>query len=87
MPARPASPSGVSMTDLNFRGALMVVCLLIFAVSFALLLLAAWRHHRANQSDSANFHDSLWVEISWTIVPCVIVLVLVWPTVRTIWLP
>ena len=75
------------MHELNFRAALMLVCLLIFAASFGALLLAAWRHHRANQSDSANFHGALWVEISWTIVPCVIVLLLVWPTVRTFWVP
>lgn len=73
------------MPELNFRAALMLACLLIFAVSFALLLLAAWRHHRADKSGDANFHSALWVEISWTIVPCVIVLVLVWPTVRVFW--
>jgi len=48
--------------------------------------MAAWRHHRADKPGNANFHSALWVEISWTIVPCVIVLALVWPTVRTFWL-
>jgi len=73
------------MTEFSVRGALMLVCLLIFAVSFAVLLVAAWRHHRADKSEGVNFHSALWVEISWTIVPCVIVLVLVWPTVRIFW--
>jgi len=74
------------MPDLNFRALLMLVCLLIFALSFGALLMAAWRHHRADKPGNANFHSALWVEISWTIVPCVIVLALVWPTVRAFWL-
>ncbi len=75
------------MNEFNFRFALMLVCLLIFTVSFVLLLLAAWRHHRAGSVERANFHSSMLVEISWTIAPCVIVLVLVWPTARIFWTP
>ncbi|MFZ4623633.1 MAG: cytochrome c oxidase subunit II transmembrane domain-containing protein [Rhodoferax sp.] len=70
------------MTDFNLRGALMLVCLLIFAASFTALLIAAWLNHRADKLTGENFHSALWVEISWTIVPCLIVLALVWPTVK-----
>jgi heme/copper-type cytochrome/quinol oxidase subunit 2 len=48
--------------------------------------LAAWRRHRADKAVKAIFIVRLWVEISWTIVPCVIVLALIWPTVRVFWL-
>ena len=78
---------GMGMNDFNFRWVLMVICLLIFALSFVALLLAAWRHHRQAQVERVNFHTSLLVEICWTIVPCVIVLVLVWPTARIFWNP
>ncbi|MBP8286034.1 MAG: hypothetical protein KAX57_04255 [Rhodoferax sp.] len=73
------------MSETGFRAALLLFCLLIFGLAFAALLWAAWRHHRADKAGGANFHSSLWVEISWTIVPCVIVLVLIWPTVRVFW--
>ncbi len=73
------------MTETGFRGLLLGLSLLIFGLSFAALLLAAWRRHRAEKAGEGNFHSSLWVEISWTIVPCVIVLALVWPTVRVFW--
>jgi cytochrome c oxidase subunit 2 len=75
------------MTEFNFRWALMVACVLIFTVSFIALLVAAWRHHRVEKPGVENFHSSLLVEISWTIVPCVIVLVLVWPTAKIFWTP
>ena len=75
------------MTEFGFRWALMVVCLLIFVVSFAALLWAAWRHHRSQTPGRVNFHSSLAVEIAWTIAPVVIVLLLVWPTARIFWTP
>lgn len=75
------------MTEFEFRWALMVACLLIFVVSFGLLLLASWRHHRGETPERVNFHSSLAVEIAWTIAPCVIVLLLVWPTARIFWTP
>ena len=75
------------MRELNLQAVLMLVCMVILAVSFTALLLASWRHHRAAKVHGGNFHSDLWVEISWTIVPCLIVLVLVWPTVKTFWVP
>jgi cytochrome c oxidase subunit 2 len=75
------------MNEFSFRWALMVSCLLIFVLSFSALLLAAWRHHRRGKAEQGNFHSSVLVEISWTIVPCVVVLVLVWPTARIFWTP
>ena len=75
------------MTEFDFRWMLMVVCLAIFAVSFAALLWASWRHHRGGSPERVNFHSSLAVEIAWTVTPCVIVLLLVWPTARIFWTP
>ena len=79
--------AGARMREIDFRWALMLVCLLIFAVSFSCLLLAAWRHHRDGSPQRGNFHSSVLVEICWTIVPCVIVVLLVWPTARIFWTP
>ncbi len=75
------------MTEFGVRWALMVVCLVIFSASFAALLWASWRHHRATKVGLENFHRQLWVEIAWTIAPCVIVLLLTWPTARIFWTP
>lgn len=75
------------MTELTLRWLLMVVCLLVLTVSFATLLIASWRHHRAVKDGLKNFHPQLWVEIAWTVAPCIIVLLLVWPTARIFWSP
>ena len=75
------------MRELNLQAVLMLVCLVIFAASFAALLLAAWLHHRAAKVHGGNFHGDLWVEISWSVVPCLMVVALVWPTVKAFWGP
>ncbi len=73
------------MNEFEFRWVLMVLVLLIFGLSFAALLWAAWRHHRRGDLDRGNFHSSLAVEMAWTVAPCIIVLLLVWPTARVFW--
>ncbi len=75
------------MTELSFRWALMMICLAILGVSFVALLWASWQHHRAGSPERLNFHSSLAVEMAWTLAPCVIVLLLVWPTARIFWTP
>lgn len=73
------------MNHYYFRETLMVLCLLILAISFAALLWATWRHHRRGQVAQGNFHSSLAIEMAWTIAPCVMVLLLVWPIARIFW--
>jgi cytochrome c oxidase subunit 2 len=78
------------MSEYGFRWVLMLLCLLVFATAFSALIWFAWRHHRARASDESeqsNFHSTLAVEIAWTLVPCAVVLLLVWPTARIFWTP
>ena len=65
------------MSEFGFRWVLMLLCLLVFVTAFSALIWFAWRHHRARQPEQSNFHSMLAVEIAWTLVPCVVVLLLV----------
>lgn len=75
------------MTTYYIREMLLLLCLLLLGLAFAALLWASWRHHRRGQVAQDNFHSSLVVEMAWTIAPCIIVLLLVWPIVRIFWWP
>lgn len=68
----------------DLRWVMMLVCLAIFVVVFAVMLLSAWRNHRLGESAQQNFHGSMAVEVCWVLAPFVIVMMLVWPTVRTV---
>ncbi|MCX7239935.1 MAG: hypothetical protein NTU86_05810 [Burkholderiales bacterium] len=68
----------------NLRWVLMVVCLLVFGVVFVVMLASMWRHHHSGHAQASNFHGSVAVEICWALAPCVIVVLMVLPTVRAI---
>jgi cytochrome c oxidase subunit 2 len=66
------------------RWFLLIACILIFAVVFALMLISAWRLHQGGAREDLNFHGSVTIEIVWTLAPVFIVVLLVWPTVKSI---
>jgi cytochrome c oxidase subunit 2 len=68
----------------ELRWALMVLCLVIFAVVFGVMLVSAWRQHRRGHGQASNFHGSVAVEVSWAVAPLVIVVLLVWPAARAV---
>ena len=69
-----------NMADAQSLG--MAVCVFLFATGLAMLL-SAWRHHRAAAS---RFHGTVWVEMSWALVPVLMVALLVWPAAKAAWL-
>jgi heme/copper-type cytochrome/quinol oxidase subunit 2 len=71
----------------ELRWFLMVVCLAIFGLVFAVMLVSAWIQHRKGDKEIANFHGSVAVEVCWALAPLVIVMQLVWPTVRSVLTP
>jgi cytochrome c oxidase subunit 2 len=68
----------------NFRWMLLVFCLLVFLVVFLVMFVSMWKHHRDGIAKTSNFHPSVAVEMSWALAPCFIVVLMVWPTARTV---
>ena len=52
---------------------MLVVCLVIFLLVFGVMFYSIIKHRKSVGHKSANFHESVAVEIAWTIVPFVIV--------------
>ena len=52
---------------------MLVVCVVIFAAVFGVMFYSILKHRKSVGHKSANFHESVAVEIAWTIVPFVIV--------------
>ena len=73
------------MPLMDLPSALMLVSLLLFVLSLVTLLWVTWRHHRLGKQTQTNFHARLSVEMAWTLVPAVMVLVLVWPIAQAFW--
>jgi cytochrome c oxidase subunit 2 len=53
---------------------MLVVCLLIFVGVFGVMFYSILKHRKSLGHKSANFHESVTVEIAWTVVPLLIVI-------------
>ena len=55
---------------------MMVVCTAVFLIVFAVMFYSIWKHRKSVGHKAANFHESVAVEIAWTVVPFIIVVVM-----------
>jgi|GEM_PF-6699943 len=63
---------------------LLILCALIFAGVVGVMFWSVFMHRRTKQRTTPHFHRKASVEVIWTIVPLVIVLLMALPATRTI---
>jgi len=81
-------PGGPAVNQLNFHPAvtqlsldqhvlhngMMIACIVIFIAVFGVMFYSILKHRKSVGHKAANFHESVTVEIVWTIVPFLIVI-------------
>jgi cytochrome c oxidase subunit 2 len=60
--------------DLHYG--MLIVCTAIFLVVFGFMFYSIFKHRKSVGHKAANFHESVAVEIAWTIVPFIIVILM-----------
>ncbi len=63
---------------------MMIVCLVIFVAVFGVMFYSIWKHRKSVGHKAANFHESVAVEIAWTIVPFIIVIGMALPATKVL---
>ena len=63
---------------------MMILCTAIFIAVFGVMFYSIWKHRKSVGHKAANFHESVTVEIIWTIVPFVIVILMALPSTKVI---
>ena len=63
---------------------MMVMCTVIFVAVFAVMFYSIWKHRKSKGYKPANFHESVTVEVIWTIVPFVIVVLMALPATKVL---
>lgn len=83
-------PGGPAVNQMNFHPAvtqlsidqhmlhngMMIACTVIFVAVFGVMFYSILKHRKSLGHKAANFHESVTVEIIWTIVPFLIVIVM-----------
>lgn len=63
---------------------MLVICTVIFLGVFAVMFWSVFKHRKSKGAVAAKFHESTTVEIIWTIVPFIIVILMALPATKTV---
>lgn len=91
-------PGGPAVNQLNLGAAvtsiaaeqawlhwfMLILCTVIFVAVFAVMFYSIWKHRKSKGHKAANFHESVTVEIIWTVVPFVIVILMALPATKVV---
>ena len=63
---------------------MLIVCTVIFLAVFAVMFYSIWKHRKSVGHKAATFHESVTVEIVWTVIPFIIVILMALPATKVI---
>jgi cytochrome c oxidase subunit 2 len=63
---------------------MLVICTVIFLGVFGVMFYSIFKHRKSKGAKAANFHESTTVEIVWTIVPFIIVILMALPATKVV---
>jgi cytochrome c oxidase subunit 2 len=63
---------------------MMITCLVIFLAVFSVMFYSIWKHRKSKGHKPANFHESVTVEVIWTIIPFIIVILMALPATKVL---
>jgi cytochrome c oxidase subunit 2 len=63
---------------------MLIVCTVIFVAVFSVMFYSIWKHRKSKGHKAATFHESVVVEIVWTVIPFVIVILMALPATKVV---
>lgn len=78
----PASKLGEAVYDLHTI--ILLICVLIFIGVFGAMGYAMYAHRKSKGHAAAQFHENTLVEVAWTVIPFIILILMAWPATRTL---
>ncbi len=74
----------IAIDQIWLHNFMLVICTVIFVAVFGVMFYSIVKHRKSKGARAANFHESTTVEIAWTIVPFVIVILMALPATRVV---
>ena len=78
----PVTPIAQQMYDLHVY--IFWICVVIFVGVFGVMFYSIYKHRKSVGHTAAQFHENTTVEVVWTVIPILILLLMAWPATRTI---
>ena len=91
-------PGGPAVNQLNLHPAvtviakeqawlhwfMLIVCTIIFVGVFSVMFYSIWKHRKSKGHKPATFHESVLVEVIWTVIPFIIVILMALPATKVV---
>jgi cytochrome c oxidase subunit 2 len=74
----------IARQEQQLHNGMLLVCTAIFVIVFGFMFYSILKHRKSVGHKAANFHESVGVEIAWTVVPFIIVICMGAAATRTV---
>src|SRR5262245_42649337 len=79
------TPASQMARDIDWLHQLVMwLILVIFVGVFGAMFYAFWAHRKARGHKAEQFHENTAVEIIWTVVPAIILVIIAWPVTKVV---
>ena len=80
----PESATKIAAEENWLHSFMMIIITVIFLAVFGVMFYSIWKHRKSVGHKAANFHESVTVEIIWTLVPFLIVIGMALPATKVL---
>jgi cytochrome c oxidase subunit 2 len=63
---------------------MLIICTVIFVAVFSVMFYSIWKHRKSQGAKAAHFHESVTVEVIWTVIPFIIVILMALPATKVL---
>jgi len=74
----------IAAAQMGLHYFVMIICVVIFVGVFGVMFYSIIKHRKSRGHEAAHFHESTAVEIAWTVVPFVIVILMALPATKVV---
>ena len=79
------APASKLAQDIDWLHQLVMwLILVIFIGVFSFMFYACWAHRKSRGHKAEQFHENTTVEILWTVIPAIILVVIAWPVTKVV---
>lgn len=76
--------TGIAADQSQLHWLMLVICAVIFVAVFSVMFYSIWKHRKSVGHKPADFHESLTVEVIWTVIPFLIVIGMALPATKVV---
>ncbi len=80
----PPPASALAQEIYELHDFMLIICGAIFVLVFGMMFHSIWKHRKSKGAVAANWHENTTVEIIWTVIPFIIIILMALPATRTV---